>query len=409
MRIRIIISGLLLLLAVHAHAQQVQSRYPNGAVRVQGDLENGLAVGQWITFSQTGDTLEFKHWKSGQLDGPFVEFYQNGTKSRSGAWKMGMEHGYWQSWYPEGHRSMEQNWDAGERNGYFAFYHQQTGNVLESGYYRQGEKDSVWLSFGAAGDSLRFETWKNNVKQGRQCTYSRGVALEVEYLVNQRRHGPYVRYDLYRREAQKGQYVNGQKHGPFVIKSSGVLVREEAYDHGLPHGTWNYYSNGNLIRSEQHDQGKLNGMYRTWHADTYKLSEEGTYVASLRAGKWSYYDRNGRLVGEYVFKANQLHGAYTSYCGAVVEETGFYAAGKKDGKWFGWHCDAATKRYEGAYADNQPDGKWTWWYANQKTEKEGVLEGGLKTGVWRYYSKTGVLVKEEQWENGTLQHVAFPK
>lgn len=168
--------------------------------RVQYEIwyQAGQLNGPSIQFSRNAraDTLMYKHYKSGKLDGPQRTYLLNGklrkiSNYREGLaegaqitynasaqkeselfFKAGKKHGTWTYYFDSGQTARTETWKDGKKNGLFVSYNE-LGKVLSSEKYAMGLPIGLHQTFYADG------------KLNYSCSYSnKGEKLE-EYVIDQ--------------------------------------------------------------------------------------------------------------------------------------------------------------------------------------------------------------------------------
>ena len=89
--------------------------------------------------------------------------------------------------------------------------------------------------------------------------YPNGREFVRGQYLNGRRHGAWVLLRMNGSEAKRGNYVGDRPDGSWVIlRHNGTKLREESYKEGIPHGTWSYFSpDGTIsVREIRFDNGK---------------------------------------------------------------------------------------------------------------------------------------------------------
>jgi hypothetical protein len=130
---------------------------------------------------------------------------------------------------------------------------------------------------------------------------------------------------------------------------------------------------------------------------------------------YSHYWRNGGLKHLIVYKpqvdyADQYVWWYEEmYCknGQLLFKGPSPSQPQKK-HWITYHCNG-NKKIEFDHLGFGPDGKMTMWYENGIMQQEFHFKNSIKVGIWKYWNVNGVLMKEELYENDTLQKaIDFP-
>ncbi len=116
---------------------------------------------------------------------------------------------------------------------------------------------------------------------------------------------------------------------------------------------------------------------------------------SLRMTMPAYKDKDGRLI---------KHGLVTevSESGAVRMEIN-WAHGKKDGVFRSLY-ETGTLSQQGEFSMGTQIGTWTWWFSNGQMDRQGTYnEKNQRHGLWKFWDRQGVLLREEIWVDGVKQ------
>ncbi|MBK6777922.1 MAG: hypothetical protein IPG74_19520 [Flavobacteriales bacterium] len=171
-----------------------------------------------------------------------------------------------------------------------------SGQVMESGWYKKGVKDSTWLYFFADGKPLLNEVWNDSLvividawdKDGSR-TLTKGDGLVRAYF------------------------------------PSGAKQEETAYAVGVKSGSSTLFYPSGLPQAK------------------------GTYLAGVRHGKWEYWFSNGTLQKVETYQRGKLSGPYLlNFSSGEPNIVGHYKDGLKDSLWT-WHTTKAQKDMEGSF------------------------------------------------------------
>lgn len=96
-----------------------------------------------------------------------------------------------------------------------------------------------------------------------------------------------------------GEYVNGEKHGPWVsYYANGNKMSEGVYHAGKKEGRWiQYWPNGNKKSKATFVDGKYTGLYTCWYENGNKQWEgyynpiRGNSADGTKEGVWLAYDK----------------------------------------------------------------------------------------------------------------------
>ncbi len=217
--------------------------------------------------------------------------------------------------------------------------------------------------------------------------------------------------DIYPNGYNVFYYANGQ------ISSEGYM------ENGKPNGYWkNYYPNGNM-RSEgkrtlfeldsiwnfYHENGKLSKQitYRMGkkhgYSFQYKLIENEDSVVSKLYAKELYYENKKSGVSEYYypetgnirytssFKDDKRHGLTKEYSknGEIINLFEYFNG-------YLVESNMVNRRN----SDKQKTGKWVEFYPAGQIKIEAYYLADLLHGMYREYSKSGKIIREQQYFKG---------
>jgi len=106
-----------------------------------------------------------------------------------------------------------------------------------------------------------------------------------------------------------------------------------------------------------------------------RLHSIHTVVAGVLAGPVTYYDESGQ-----------------------VEETGYYADGRKHGVWKQFNA-SGRQTGEATYVNGQKDGVWTVWDDQGVKRYHMVYSMGRKIDTWQIWDEHSNLVSERVYGN----------
>ena len=137
----------------------------------------------------------------------------------------------------------------------------------------------------------------------------------------------------------EGRYVEGIKHGQWVIKyltgSNRAILR---YNYDKPHGQWAYF-------------------YETNKIESYENFEDG-----ILSGKVVSYDPKGNVKTQVTYKSGLLDGeAVFFHSPSVLDTTAIFSYGKLNGPLKMFSTDNVPL-IEGAYKNNKRENTWKFFY-----------------------------------------------
>ena len=82
---------------------------------------------------------------------------------QSGSFKDGKREGIWLSYHKNGNIGIKEIYKDGKRDGFYEMYYE-NGQLLVKGNYKDGSRDGLWEYFNEDGSLLRTETLKEGKK-----------------------------------------------------------------------------------------------------------------------------------------------------------------------------------------------------------------------------------------------------
>ncbi len=200
------------------------------------------------------------------------------------------------------------------------------------------------------------------------------------------------------------------------------------------------FENGSVSSEGYLKDGKPEGYWKSYYRNG-NLKTEGNRVAHQLADRWKFYDEKGALTLTIDYQKGIKNGFRKTFSqGICVKEESF-----KEGKKEGW-----TRRFDhkgrliedipfvadreqgmGHVLDtnqmiiqlrtyksgvlvrkqsvnrtdrlNRKQGTWMGFYPSRRVKWEGTYTNDLKNGYWKFYKKSGDLIRTEYWINGVLQ------
>jgi len=111
----------------------------NGDVVIlTGSIVDGLKEGEWLVFSEEGDTLQRLPYVGGKENGPSKSFHPDGIVAREGALKDGEREGEWRWYHPNGKLECTITYVKGKKEGEQPFFDDE-GNLSKTEVYWNGK------------------------------------------------------------------------------------------------------------------------------------------------------------------------------------------------------------------------------------------------------------------------------
>jgi hypothetical protein len=135
------------------------------------------------------------------------------------------------------------------------------GNLLRTGYYRNGNAHGDFVDYSATGRKLRQSTLVNGQTQGVCHEWDlAGNLVETANYRDGQLHGTLRRCDSAGKLEREETYDHSVHHGPFDHRLAGKLCVQGAFEHDLPSGQWTWFPYGN-------DTATIRGQWREGRAE----------------------------------------------------------------------------------------------------------------------------------------------
>lgn len=194
--------------------------------------------------------------------------------------------------------------------------------------------------------------------------------------------------------SSEGQMVNGQPDGYWqTYYPDGTLKTRGNRVDGILNGVWDFFrQDGTPERSITYADGKRDGLEKTFSADGNLIAEISWKVDS-KEGEARYYYESGELYRTLEFVANKEEGKGFEYGkdGRIITFLSY-----KDGFL------RSIEKVNRLNSSGQQTGYWVEFYPNGRVKWEGNFTGGLKNGIFKFYTKRGDLDRLEKYQAGEL-------
>ncbi|MDG1840799.1 MAG: hypothetical protein P8I93_00465 [Crocinitomicaceae bacterium] len=210
---------------------------------------------------------------------------------------------------------------------------------------------------------------------------------------------------------EKGQKVNGLKHGEILlldigtgINIGGNVLAKVNYINGKISGAFTTYHKNSKPELEGNiKDGDYHGLWKYYHSNG-NLKSEGHYKNRWKKiGNWKYYHANGNLESEGNCEDGNCVGywKYYNYLGLLKAEgnlDGNYDGGYyRVDLWKTYHFKGKLKS-EGSYKDGKQIGLWKTYHGNDTLSSIGKYDGGSKHGLWKCYHDNGKLKSNGKYD-----------
>lgn len=407
------------------------SEFDSGQKQTIGKIKKGKKNGLWTNYHEDGKVKSKIMFEDGILidlqpiNGDFFEFDGDGNKIKSGSYLDGKKNGLFKS--PSGEFSYKND----ILDGPFVDYNTEEFGQIEGtwintkgtlkGTYKNGVLDGpfVFIFFPTSYGERAEGFFKNGKKEGVQTIFFKnGRKKAVVNFSNGKKHGLETIYgedELYK-ITHEINYKDGKKHGTSISyghtkpyseayygRGDYVMWSITNYSHGEkdgPYKEFNYTQNGERFITEEGtwDSGNKVGSNKIYYMYSGILKVDSFYVNGFHNGPYKEYDENGNILIDANKKGGKFIGLYKRYQNGNLElEKTIDSEGKLIGGIKTYYKNgklALEGNYEiGDYQDER-------FYPNDYGAEEHY--GRRRVGAWKYYSKSGKIIKEIIYEDGRV-------
>jgi len=134
-----------------------------------------------------------------------------------------------------------------------------------------------------------------------------GQLLELGFVKDGIRHGSWTTYDKDGKIPQKiFSYVDGVLNGPYVeMDDLGRLSVVAGYQDNQLHGPYGKYRIGRPELTVNYVNGQPDGVMAKYNYQKNKLTQEITYKMGKMDGPFRYYNEEGEMTLEYMYKDDE--------------------------------------------------------------------------------------------------------
>lgn len=304
--------------------------YLSGRERVNRKDKFGQRQGMWRTFHGNMAAHEEGRYRNDKKDGYWREYDESGNLVETVKYDNGIlipeptelaKIDIKRTFHPNAQVKTVGSYLKGLEEGVHRFFTKE-GNVESSKIYRGGKVIGEGI---IDPEGRRQGKWKEFYDTGE--LRSEGIYKE------NRREGEWVFYYRDGKEEQRGAYRKGLPDGDWRwLHNNGKLWREEVFYEGREDGiSVEYNDTGAVVSKGQYIDGERDGQ---WIIDIGEHREEGEYRVGQRYGVWKYYFRNGKLKFEGKFMDGREEAEHISYYdNGNIRDRGRYKFGEREGDW----------------------------------------------------------------------------
>lgn len=344
------------------------------------DTNRGAAEGLYVAGDRDG--LWVTRYESGLVE---EDTYRNGVRHGPSSTRRGSDY------------EVEGPYEDGKRHGRWT---RRDGGIVESGEYKRGLKQGTWTTrYGSGLEEASTYAEGSMVGPYSRRDASGAVIEEGSYgcrtsycrskfdgdlfktgMWKERDHHRTASggFDPKSRHSAEGPYVDGERHGQWVLEYDDGRREEGPYRYGKKDGLWKASRDGVNERRAMFVRGERSGEWK----------RVGRWVIRRRSGtdgipadtitSEGSYDADGRKTGEWV---ERVHEALEGEWVCCITSRGAYVEGKREGRW----------EY------SRPSG-----FSSVSFYREGLLHGPLTKRIPDVYMETeyfilGEYATRKQW------------
>ncbi len=136
--------------------------HPEGTVKIQGSLHQGLPEGRWNYYGENGELHFHVFYKNGRLNGTIRRLYKDSSSEFD--FVDGKKHGAGK-YFRKGKLTSTENYKNGERDGLFQTY-DKDGILRSSTSYKDGHLHGTQFRLSPEGDTLSLRNYTNGYLDG---------------------------------------------------------------------------------------------------------------------------------------------------------------------------------------------------------------------------------------------------
>lgn len=438
--------------------------YDDGSKSSEGYLKAGLPEGYWKSYYANGQLKTEGNRKNYQLDSLWTFYSEDGAKTVEISYKQDKKNGPKRT-YKDAKVVRLDNFIEDKIENFSITYFS-SGKIKKEIPFVEDNKNGLGYEFNENGTVITLLTYKNDV-----LTKKRSINRNDE---NGQKQGSWMDFHANRSTKVEGPYINDLKNGYWkYYTSKGNLIKVEkwimgvlqenaqevakidirtelspttgnvvfkgAYRNDIEEGVHRIYDeDGNVISSKIFengtalfegiidDQGRKQGPWKEFYPSG-ELKSKGDYKDNLKIRNWVYYFIDGKIEQTGDYRRGKPEGVWTWYfenrqvriseeyvdgledgpsieyndTGAVIAQ-GNFIEGFKDGEWI---YEVNDHKEVGKYFDDQRTGIWRHYYNSKLIIFEGIYENGLENGLHTYYYSNGQVKRRGKYSGGKKEGI----
>lgn len=207
-----------------------------------------LALPVWVA-AQSGDSVVNYTDINGMKQGYWIKKDGNNQKVYEGYFKNNVPYGTMKRYHSNGKLKALMVYNETDQKQITVTYYDDSGELGATGFFKNGQRDSVWKFFGEHEKLLKEEHYKAGKLNGIcKIFYPSGKILEERAWKEGKQNGFWTRYWESGQVRMKANHVNNERTGDFLVYwENGKVEIKGKYTKDVKDGEW-VFSN---------DQGKV--------------------------------------------------------------------------------------------------------------------------------------------------------
>lgn len=339
--------------------------------------DHGLQHGDEVHWRTYGEIVESRTpWVRGKREGKAVVYRPDGRVASEQEWLGGKRHGFHVEYWSSGPKRLEERFEDDLQVGVAMEWYER-GAVRAHSRWEGGKPVDTHHLYRPDGSDIWLRTYEDGVLHGpyRKET-GPGALIEAGDYVRGEKEGPWVeRHDS--GDLEHGEYRAGKRVGVWEVRTESAVLRRTRWEEGEEQGLYEaFYLDGSPLEIGRYVEGRKDGVWLSWHgsADT-TAPPPDEFDAPRDAWAPSRREALASRLG--------VSGSQVTLPGGrgVLSEAGRYEAGVKQGPWFRWHAHGAPA-VRSSYVNDVLDGSYEAWSTDGRRMEQGAYVAGDRVGEW---------------------------
>ncbi len=136
--------------------------YDSGTKMSEGDMWDGLEMGQWTSWHENGNIQSIGYYLEGRKDSLWQWYDEVGILTGSGMYDKDVEHGTWMHYYPGGVVSDSGSYLEGLQEGLWKYFHE-NGSLKYAVHYKTGKMHGEKILLSPTGTVVNVAYYENGL------------------------------------------------------------------------------------------------------------------------------------------------------------------------------------------------------------------------------------------------------